>query len=151
MDRLSKQDRSDLMSRVRSKDTQPEIVVRRLLHGMGYRFRLHRADLPGKPDIVLSRWRAVVFIHGCFWHQHAGCPRTYRPATRVGFWDRKLAANVARDSANVAALDSLGWRVLTVWECETRDLRGLQRKLAAFLAGGKHAAAVTSRRAPQRR
>lgn len=116
-DILSATARSALMSRIRGRDTKPEITVRRLLHAMGYRFRLHVADLPGRPDIVLPRHKAVVLVHGCFWHRH-GCQWTYVPKTRERFWQRKFDANEARDRKVVRALRSAGWRVLTVWECQ---------------------------------
>lgn len=109
------------MSLVRAKDTKPEMVVRRLLHGLGFRFRLHRRDLPGCPDIVLPRYRAAVFVHGCFWHQHDDptCWRSRMPKTRQDFWIPKLERNVARDQKVVAELLGLGWNVVVVWECET--------------------------------
>ena len=112
--------RSALMSRIRSGNTQPELAVRRLLHALGYRFRLHRRDLPGRPDIVLPRHSLVIFVHGCFWHQHSGCRLASRPKTRQDYWEPKLAGNVRRDRAAADALASLGWRVAVIWECETR-------------------------------
>lgn len=111
--------RSRLMSRVRGKDTKPELVVRRLLHSLGYRFRLHRRDLPGSPDIVFSLRRAVVFVHGCFWHRHESCRRTTDPKTRPEFWQAKFDRNVQRDAENQALLEASGWKVAIVWECET--------------------------------
>ena len=96
------------------------MIVRRVLHGAGYRFRLHRRDLPGSPDVVLPRHRLAVFVHGCFWHRHTGCPRTTTPKTRAAFWASKFAANIARDERATAELGRLGWRVHVVWECETR-------------------------------
>ena len=120
-DKFTKEQRSEIMSRVHSADTTPEIKVRKLLHSMGYRFRLHRADLPGKPDIVLPKYKAVVFVNGCFWH---GCPTCrhakIRPASNTDYWNRKLDRNLARDRENYAALSSMGWRVVVVWECETK-------------------------------
>lgn len=113
------------MARVKGKDTKPELRLRKLLHGMGYRFRLHRRDLPGTPDLVFPGRRAVIFMHGCFWHRHPDpdCRRSRLPKTRTDFWLPKLDANVARDAAAEAALRALGWRVLTVWECETMPAR----------------------------
>ena len=111
--------RSALMARVRGKDTTPELAVRRAAHKLGYRFRLHRRDLPGTPDMVLPRLRLAVFIHGCFWHRHQGCKRCTSPKTRVEFWDAKFAANQQRDRRNEHLLRELGWRVEVVWECET--------------------------------
>lgn len=120
-DKFTKEQRSEIMSKVHSADTKPEMKVRKLLHSMGYRFRLHRADLPGKPDIVLPKYKAVVFVNGCFWH---GCPTCrhakIRPASNADYWNRKLDRNMARDRENYAALASLGWRTVVVWECETK-------------------------------
>lgn len=124
--------RSEVMSRVRSKDTGAERAVRSLLHALGYRFRLHRKDLPGSPDIVLPGRKAVIFVHGCFWHGH-GCKRGSRaPKTNADYWTKKLAGNVARDEKRQAELVGLGWRVLVVWECEIKA-EGLPDKLQAFL------------------
>ncbi len=122
------------MAAIRGKDTAPEIAVRTMLHGMGLRFRLHRKDLPGRPDIALSKYRTVVFVHGCFWHRHEGCPYTTTPKTRQEFWLAKFDANMARDRRNRAELERLGWRVLVVWECELREPETLRDRLrAAFL------------------
>ncbi len=123
------------MSRVRGRDTTPEKAVRRLLHRMGYRFRLHRKDLPGTPDIVLPRHGKVVFVHGCFWHGHADCPRAARPATNAEFWARKLDRNLERDARAQAALAEQGWRSLVVWQCELRDEEALRRRLGRFMRG----------------
>ena len=129
-DRLSKEQRSWNMSRIRSKDTKPEMIVRRLLHAMGVRFRLHRADLPGKPDIVLGPRRLVIFVHGCFWHRHPGCREATMPAANRDFWLDKLEGNAARDLRHRAALRKLGWRVAVIWECETKQPEKLARRLA---------------------
>lgn len=112
--------RSRMMSGIRGKDTRPEIAVRRGLHAAGFRFRLHAARLPGKPDLVLPRWRAVVFVHGCFWHRHPGCRFATTPATRPEFWATKFESNRQRDQRAVDALQVAGWRVATVWECDIR-------------------------------
>nr|WP_284392921.1 very short patch repair endonuclease [Devosia yakushimensis] len=112
--------RSKNMRAVKGKDTQPELLVRRALRRLGYRFRLHRKDLPGRPDIVLPRLHLAIFVHGCFWHRHEGCPRTSTPKTRADFWQQKFEANVARDRRTELALRELGWRVLIIWECEIR-------------------------------
>lgn len=120
-DRFSPEARSALMARIRGKDTKPEIAVRRLLHAMGYRFRLHRRDLPGTPDIVLPPRRLAVMVHGCFWHGHEGCRYAVMPRTRPEFWGAKIQANRARDRAALAALAALGWDVWTIWECEVRQ------------------------------
>ena len=120
MDVLTKEQRARCMSRVRGKDTTPELRVRRMLHRLGYRFRLHKRNLPGRPDITLTRHGLVIFVHGCFWHGHEGCPRSKRPTTNTEFWNTKLDRNAQRDRANRKTLESQGWRVATVWECETR-------------------------------
>ena len=117
------------MSRIRGKDTKPELAVRSALHRMGYRFRLHRKDLPGRPDIVLPKYRAVVFVNGCFWHRHKGCRSAYTPKTRKEFWAKKFRENSGRDRRSRTALEKQGWRVLTVWECETRSIDGLHKLL----------------------
>ena len=109
------------MARIRSSNTKPEIAVRRLLHARGLRFRLHRRDLPGKPDIVLPRHRLAIFVHGCFWHQHPGCRLASRPKTRTDYWMPKLFANVERDARAVSGLTDMGWRVETIWECDVRQ------------------------------
>jgi DNA mismatch endonuclease (patch repair protein) len=113
--------RARMMSGIKGKDTAPEMLVRRYLHGSGFRFRLHVAGLPGKPDIVLTKWRAAIQVHGCFWHRHAGCRYQTFPSTRADFWQAKFDANVRRDKANMSALLALGWRVATVWECALKE------------------------------
>src|SRR5688572_21653817 len=118
--------RSQIMSRVSGRNTAPELAVRRLLHRFGFRFRLHVTDLPGKPDIVLPRFRQIVLVHGCFWHQHPACKRAKRPATRSDWWRAKLLANVERDRKNMDLLKLQGWSVLVVWECQTKTLALLQ-------------------------
>lgn len=131
-DRLSPTRRSENMRRIKGKDTAPEMVVRRLVHGMGYRYRLHAKDLPGKPDLVFRRRKAVVFVHGCFWHQH-DCRDGRQPGSRQDYWRPKLARNVERDRDAVERLITDGWRVLVVWECETGDTMVLARRLSKFL------------------
>ncbi|MDP3479819.1 MAG: very short patch repair endonuclease [Desulfoprunum sp.] len=121
------------MSRVSGKNTKPELVVRSLLHNMGYRFRLHRKDLPGKPDITLPKYHKVIFVHGCFWHSHADCLRSKRPTTNKKFWQVKLDKNIERDKVTVSSIRELGWRVLTVWACEVKDTDKLKNKLLSFL------------------
>ena len=133
MDIFSREKRSQIMSRVSGKNTKPEIAVRSLLHKLGYRFRLHRKDLPGKPDITLPKYKKVIFVHGCFWHGHLDCPRSKRPATNQKFWSEKLDKNIERDKVNVNALSQLGWEVLTVWSCEVKDTDTLKIKLISFL------------------
>ncbi|MGP1308875.1 MAG: very short patch repair endonuclease [Phycisphaerales bacterium] len=141
-DRLSTEYRSWNMSRIRGKDTKPELLVRSLIHRMGYRFRLHVAGLPGKPDVVLPRLRTVIFVHGCFWHRHAGCPKAYTPKSRTEFWQRKFDCNVERDQAAVDALSAMEWRVLTVWECELADISRLRRRLRAALRRAEESVAT---------
>jgi len=121
------------MSRIRSRDTKPEIIVRKILHRMGYRFRLHRKDLPGCPDIVLPKYRTVVFVHGCFWHRHEGCRYAYNPKSRVDFWQKKFKQNVERDKKVRHELTDMGWRVLVVWECDTKDIDVLADKLNCMI------------------
>lgn len=131
MDKVSFGQRSRNMAAVKARNTKPEVAVRRLLHGMGLRFRLHRRDLPGTPDIVLPRHRAVVLVHGCFWHGHS-CSRGKAPSSNTAFWLPKLERNKARDVEQSQALRALGWRVLTVWECETKRPDSLVRRLARW-------------------
>jgi DNA mismatch endonuclease (patch repair protein) len=117
-DKLTPEHRSWNMSRILSKNTTPEKVVRSILHRMGYRFSLHRKDLPGCPDIVMPKYRTVIFVHGCFWHLHAGCSQGRIPATRRDFWENKLSGNAKRDKQHQRVLRQLGWRVITVWACD---------------------------------
>jgi len=133
MDTLSPAERSRIMSMVRSKDTTPELVVRRLAHHMGYRFRLHRTDLPGRPDLVFPSRRAVIFVSGCFWHRH-DCPNGRRlPKTRTRWWRGKLESNRKRDATVQRRLRRLGWRVMVVWECQLKDVDRVARRIARFL------------------
>jgi DNA mismatch endonuclease (patch repair protein) len=128
-DIVSPEVRSRIMAGIRGRDTLPELRVRSQLHKAGLRFRLHRRDLPGRPDIVLPQWNAVIFVHGCFWHRHSGCPKATMPATNHEFWTRKFQANVQRDARNRIALRKLGWKVYTVWECRTEE-----RQIANIIA-----------------
>ena len=121
------------MSRVKGRDTKPEILVRSIVHRMGFRFRLHQGVLPGNPDIVLARHKKVIFVHGCFWHGHKSCPRSKRPATNTEFWNRKLDGNIERDRRFLTELRRMGWKVLVVWQCETLKAGKLMRKLEKFL------------------
>ena len=123
------------MAGIRTRDTAPELAVRRIAHRMGLRYRLHRKDLPGRPDLVFPRHRLVVFVHGCFWHRHEGCRYASNPKSRIVFWTEKFAANVARDARQQAALKVLGWRVLVIWACETRHKAAVERRLAAETRG----------------
>jgi len=131
-DQFSTEERSAVMRRVRSFDTGPEVRVRQMVHHFGFRFRLHCKDLPGRPDIVLAGRRQIVFVHGCYWHQHS-CEGSKRPATNRRYWNRKLDKNVQRDKENLRLLRRQGWRVLTVWECELRKPERLERRLLRFL------------------
>jgi len=128
VDTISKKQRSRNMSHIRSKNTMPELLVRSILHRMGFRFRLHDRSLPGCPDIVLKRWKTVVFVNGCFWHRHEGCQYAYVPKTRRSFWSKKFAGNVRRDAEHAAALRFLGWRIKVVWECELRHPRTVKNR-----------------------
>ena len=132
-DQLDPQSRSQLMGRIRGKDTRPEMVVRRTAHAMGYRFRLHRRGLPGSPDLAFPSKRSVIFVHGCFWHRHPGCRKASTPGTRQVFWQAKFDRNIERDGRNEAELTAAGWRVLVVWECETKNVDELRDKLRQFL------------------
>jgi DNA mismatch endonuclease (patch repair protein) len=125
--------RSENMRRIRSKDTAPELMVRSLVHRLGYRFRLHRKDLPGKPDLVFPSRGKVIFVHGCFWHGH-DCPSTARtPKTNTGYWVEKIRRNTERDVRHRSELNALGWDVLVVWECEIKDAEALSSRLTSFL------------------
>lgn len=132
-DIFSRKKRSQIMSRVKNKDTAPEKVVRSIVHRMGYRFRLQGSGLPGNPDIVLPRHKKVIFVHGCFWHGHKGCHRSARPDSNTRFWNAKLAANMDRDKRNVRALRRAGWKPFTVWACELRREERLRSRLTKFL------------------
>ncbi len=133
MDRLTKERRSWNTSRIRSRDTLPDRTVRSILHNLGFRFRLHGRDLPGSPDIVLPRHRTVIFVHGCYWHRHSRCKFAYFPKSRVAFWTQKFADNIRRDTHAARKLRRLGWRVLTVWECQTAIVERLRERLARLL------------------
>lgn len=127
-DTVSPEKRSDMMSGIRGKDTKPEIVVRRLLHRLGYRFRLHCKDLPGRPDIVLPKWRTVIFVNGCYWHGHKDCHLFRLPKTRTEFWSKKIEGNQARDQRNHIVLEAAGWKVLVIWECAVSKKKSLTTK-----------------------
>jgi DNA mismatch endonuclease, patch repair protein len=126
--------RSRMMASIKRKDTQPEQLVRRYLHATGLRFRLHDTQLAGTPDLVLPKFRTAVFVNGCFWHRHAGCKYTTTPSTRVEFWAKKFASNVARDRETTTALRRCGWRVLTIWECEAQDELAIDRLFWSIVA-----------------
>jgi len=133
-DRISKQRRSWNMSRIRGGDTRPERIVRSMLHRAGFRFRLHSKRLPGRPDIVLPKYRTVIFVHGCFWHRHKGCRLTYTPKSNRSFWQRKFRTNIARDRKSSAALKKLGWHVLVVWQCDVEN-PGTRSRLLSSMTG----------------
>ncbi|HEY2584497.1 MAG TPA: very short patch repair endonuclease [Tepidisphaeraceae bacterium] len=134
VDNFSTEQRSRIMSQVRQKDTKPELLVRRMIFGLGYRYRLHVRSLPGTPDIVFPARRKIVLIHGCFWHRHkAACPLTRTPKSNVEFWAEKFERNHLRDQKTRRALRRLGWTVMTIWECQTRDVEKLVDRLARFL------------------
>jgi DNA mismatch endonuclease (patch repair protein) len=131
--------RSALMARIGPKNSVPEMVVRKVAHGLGYRYRLHGRDLPGTPDLVFPARRSIIFVHGCFWHRHSGCKRCTHPKTRFEFWAEKFARNVQRDASNEEALRRAGWRVLVIWECETFAPAEVRRRLKSFLGPTKSA------------
>lgn len=135
MDKLSPESRSANMARIKSRDTKPEMLVRRLVHHLGYRYRLHRKDLPGKPDLVFPGRQAIIFVHGCFWHQHPdeNCKDSALPKSKAEYWLPKLHRNQKRDAENHEALIRAGWRVLIIWECETRYQDDLAQRLHSFL------------------
>lgn len=133
MDNLTPEKRSWNMRRIKSKNTKPEMAVRSSLHTMGYRFRLHRKDLPGKPDIILPKYSTAIFVHGCFWHRHKDCKYASNPKTRKKWWQAKFARNVERDCEVRKEMKELGWRVLIVWECELRDQATLAKRLKRLL------------------
>ncbi len=135
MDTVSKEVRSRNMSAIRSKNTNPETVVRSLLFALGYRYRLHRKDLPGKPDIILKKHNTVIFVHGCFWHQHKECKRANIPKSNKKYWIPKLERNAERDKINKRELNRLGWNVITIWECETKDSGKITAELKKKLNG----------------
>ena len=130
-DKISPSHRSWNMSRIKSKNTKPELRLRSFLHGLGFRFRVNRKDLPGKPDIVLPKYKTVIFVHGCFWHRHEGCKNATMPKSNTDFWEKKLAANIERDQRVKSELEALGWKVITVWECELKDLEKLKIRLSS--------------------
>ncbi len=137
-DTVTPERRSQIMANIRSKGMKPELIVRRLTHSMGYRYRLHRKDLPGKPDLVFPAGRKVIFVHGCFWHQHAdpACKIARRPKSNLDYWLPKLQRNVERDAEHRDRLSALGWQVLVIWECEVKIAAGLPERIEEFLEQG---------------
>lgn len=149
MDTLNRERRSWNMAQIRGQDTKPELVVRSILHRLGARFRLHRKDLPGRPDIVLPRHRLIVFVHGCFWHRHRGCQYAYSPKSNVDAWTEKFRQNVSRDRRMKQELQERGWKVVVVWECETRHIDALVASLAGLLRRTQNQ--MSKRRSPRNR
>lgn len=133
MDVFSPEKRSQVMSRIRSKDTKPEKIIRSILHKQGFRFRINRKDLPGKPDIVLPKYKTVIFVHGCFWHRHEGCKYAYTPKSNVDFWNKKFSSNLQRDKNIQNKLRKSGWKVLTIWECEIKEIEKTPELLDSLL------------------
>lgn len=133
MDVFSPEKRSQVMSRIRSKDTKPEKTVRSILHKLGFRFRINLKDLPGKPDIVLPKYKTVIFVHGCFWHRHEGCKYAYTPKSNADFWNKKFSLNLQRDKDIQNKLEKRGWKVLTIWECEIKEIEKTPELLDSLL------------------
>ena len=150
VDKLTKAERSSNMSRIRGKDTGPELVVRSLLYKLGFRFRLHTKGLPGRPDIVMKRHRTIIFVHGCFWHRHRKCKDATVPKTRTAWWLEKLEGNAKRDKRNVGRLRYAGWRVLTIWECQTEKAAKLEMRLSRLLSATNKTVASRHRPAKKR-
>ena len=136
-DIVSKKKRSEMMSGIKGKDTKPEIATRKMMYKMGLRYRLHRKDLPGKPDIVLGTIKLAIFVHGCFWHRHNQCKYSYNPKTRVNFWEKKFKDNVKRDMNNRHALEELGWKSAVIWECQTKDPDDLKKNILNIIESSK--------------
>ncbi len=138
VDIFSPEKRSAIMRRIKSRDSKPELIVRKLTHSLGYRYRLHRKDLPGTPDLVFPKYKKVIFVHGCFWHGHNGCKRASLPATNVEFWKKKISGNIVRDTNNYEKLEGSGWKYLIIWQCEIKKsmLDSLANKISLFLNPG---------------
>lgn len=134
VDTVSRGKRTEIMSSVKQRHTKPELIVRKLLHKLGYRFRLHSKNLPGTPDIVLPRYKSAIFVHGCFWHQHVDCPKSRRPSTNTDYWERKLDENIERDRRKESELVNKGWKVLTIWQCQLKDMSKLEINLKRILS-----------------
>lgn len=133
MDKLSSEERSKLMAKVKSKNTKPELSVRKLIFSLGYRYRLHSTKLPGSPDLVFPGRKKVIFVHGCFWHRHEGCKHATTPQSKQEYWGAKFSRTIKRDASNLAELKSLGWDSLVIWECEIKDTENLAREIVKFL------------------
>jgi DNA mismatch endonuclease (patch repair protein) len=150
VDRLSRVQRSRLMSLVRSKNTGPEITVRKAVHRLGLRFRLHRRDLPGTPDLVFPKYRMVLFVHGCFWHRHSGCAKSSTPKSRKNYWAAKFNANVSRDRRSIAQLRKLKWKTVVIWECEAKNAPRLEAVIRKSFRLPTRRSRKTSKSPPQR-
>jgi DNA mismatch endonuclease (patch repair protein) len=137
MDTLSRRERSERMGRVKSKDTKPELVVRRLVYGLGFKYRLHASRMPGKPDLVFTRLKSIIFVHGCFWHRHSGCALCRMPKSRLEFWEPKLEENRRRDSRNQRKLRRDGWRLLVIWECQLANQDRVKSRILEFLGSNR--------------
>ncbi len=135
MDRITREQRSHVMSSVRSKNTKPEMTVRRVVHAMGFRYRLHSRKLPGQPDMVFTSRRKIIFVHGCFWHMHEGCPNVRLPKSHTDYWRPKLQGNREKDKQNLRKLHEMGWETLVIWECEIEPLGPLRDRIRQFLDG----------------
>ena len=133
MDIVSQKIRSQMMAGIRNKDTKPEILVRKHLHSLGFRFRLHRRIGKARPDLVLTRWHTCIFVHGCYWHRHEGCKLASKPKSNTAFWKSKFNQNVERDKRNIAELEALGWSVGIIWECSLRDGSFMEQPLVQFI------------------
>lgn len=132
-DIFSKEKRSKIMSQISYKDTKPELAVRKMLHMMGFRYRLHVSKLPGCPDIVLPKYKKIILVNGCFWHGHSGCKRSIRPQTNVEFWNKKIEGNISRDKKTIEELEKLGWDILVIWQCQTKRADCLQKMILDFI------------------
>lgn len=133
MDRISKERRSQNMGRIRGRNTKPELLVRKAAHGLGYRYRLHHKSLPGSPDLVFSKRKIALFVHGCFWHRHENCKYSYKPKSNIDFWARKFQTNVTRDERVRKELEALGWRIAVIWQCETAEPDSLAGTLKGIM------------------
>ena len=147
MDIVTSERRSQIMRAIRSKGMKPEIDVRRMVHRLGFRYRLHRSGLPGRPDLVFASRRKVIFVHGCFWHQHESrrCPDSHRPKSRREYWEGKLERNRARDKRNILDLKRMGWQVLVIWECQLKNPDRVRARVLRFLSGGDPGTRVSKR------
>jgi DNA mismatch endonuclease, patch repair protein len=132
-DHLSPSQRSRVMARIHGRNTQPELAIRSIVHRMGYRYRLHVRALPGCPDLVFPKYKAAMFVHGCFWHQHRNCPRARKPRSNIAFWSRKLSKNALRDRRHLKALQELGWKTLVIWQCEIKNFEKVAKTVRRFL------------------